>query len=74
MAYVRLNRRRFLQQSAAVTAGLFTVVPRHVLGGAGHLPPSETLNIAGIGRRGYVDLVEVSPGGLWQRFSGRHLR
>ena len=65
MAYVRLNRRRFLQQTAATAAGLFTLVPRQVLGGAGHLPPSETLNIAGIGigRRGYVDLVEVSRGG-----------
>jgi predicted dehydrogenase len=26
-----------------------TIIPRHVLGGAGHLPPSEKLNIAGIG-------------------------
>jgi len=27
----------------------FATVPRHVLGGAGQLPPSEKLNIAGIG-------------------------
>jgi predicted dehydrogenase len=27
----------------------FTIVPRHVLGGAGNTPPSEKLNIAGIG-------------------------
>jgi len=27
----------------------FTIVPRHVLGGSGHIPPSERLNIAGIG-------------------------
>ncbi len=33
--------------AAAVAA--FTVVPRHVLGGAGQPPPSEKLNIAGIG-------------------------
>ena len=46
----RLNRRGFLQQSlaGAALAG-FATVPRHVLGGAGHLPPSEKLNIAGIG-------------------------
>lgn len=46
----RLNRRGFLQHSlaGAALAG-FTIVPRHALGGAGHLPPSEKLNIAGIG-------------------------
>jgi len=46
----RSKRRDFLQQSlaGAALAG-FAVVPRHVLGGAGHLPPSEKLNIAGIG-------------------------
>ena len=27
----------------------FAVVPRHVLGGAGLLPPSEKVNIAGVG-------------------------
>lgn len=43
----KLSRRGFMGQAAAVTA--FTVVPRHVLGGARHVPPSEKLNIAGIG-------------------------
>ncbi len=54
----RPSRRRFIQQSAAVAA--FTVVPRHVLGGAGHVPPSAKLNIAGIGigGRGQGDLDE----------------
>ena len=42
-----LSRRDFLGTAAAVAA--FTVVPRHVLGGSGHNPPSEKLNIAGIG-------------------------
>ncbi len=42
------SRRTFVK-SAAATAGLFTIVPRHVLGGPGHTPPSEKLNIAGIG-------------------------
>lgn len=41
-----LNRRQFLAATAAISA--FTVVPRHVLG-AGETPPSEKLNIAGIG-------------------------
>lgn len=46
----RLNRRGFLQKSVAgaAVAG-FVTVPRHVLGGAGHTPPSEKVNVAGIG-------------------------
>jgi predicted dehydrogenase len=44
------SRREFLQGAAgAVTA--FTIVPRHVLG-QGTTPPSEKLNIAGIGAGG----------------------
>jgi predicted dehydrogenase len=42
-----MNRRRFLGGAVGVAA--FTIVPRHVLGGAGNVPPSEKLNIAGIG-------------------------
>ncbi len=54
----RLSRRSFVGGTAAVAA--FTVVPRHVLGGAGNVPPSEKLNIAGIGigGRGEGDLDE----------------
>jgi len=43
----RLSRREFI--GAAATAAAFTVVPRHVLGGQGHTPPSGKLNIAGVG-------------------------
>jgi predicted dehydrogenase len=44
------RRRDFLRRSAATAAlASLTIIPRHVLGGAGHLPPSEKLNIAGIG-------------------------
>ena len=43
-----LNRRQFLASSAAAAAAAM-IVPRHVLGGPGHTPPSEKLNIAGIG-------------------------
>ena len=38
--------------SAAAAIGAFTIVPRHVLGGAGNTPPSEKLNIASIGAGG----------------------
>ncbi len=51
------NRRELLQQSiaGAALAGL-AIVPRHVLGGAGHLPPSEKVNLAciGVGNRGWT--------------------
>jgi len=43
-----INRRRFLGGTAGAIAA-FTVVPRHVLGGAGNQPPSEKLNLAAIG-------------------------
>lgn len=42
------TRRSFIKASAA-TAGLFSIVPRHVLGGAGYTPPSEQLTKAVIG-------------------------
>lgn len=42
-----VSRRQFL--NSAVAAGAFTIIPRHVLGGPAHIPPSEKLNIAGIG-------------------------
>lgn len=43
-----ISRRNFLG-GAAATAATFIIVPRHVLGGNGHIPPSEKLNVAGIG-------------------------
>jgi len=42
------SRRKFLAQATAATAA-FTIVPRHVLGGAGMKAPSDKLNIAGVG-------------------------
>ena len=50
----RIRRREFLQKSAAaaVSAG-FVIVPRYVLGGPGQTPPSERLNLAGIGVGGH---------------------
>src|SRR5205823_1084203 len=44
------SRRTFL--AAAAGGALVTVVPRHVLGGAGFVPPSERINLAGIGAGG----------------------
>jgi len=43
----RINRRQLVGAGAAAAA--VTIVPRNVLGGAGQTPPSEKLNIAGIG-------------------------
>lgn len=54
------SRRQFMGGALAAAAP-FMIVPRHVLGGAGHTPPSEKLNIAGIGvgGQGAGDLNEV---------------
>ena len=46
----QITRRRIL--AAGATAAVITIVPRHVLGGPGNLPPSERVNVAGIGAGG----------------------
>ncbi len=43
-----ISRRKFIGTTAAATAG-FTIVPSHVVSGMGHTPPSDKLNIAGVG-------------------------
>ena len=43
-----LSRRRFLA-GAGVAAAAFSLVPRHVLGGAKYVAPSEKINLAYIG-------------------------
>jgi hypothetical protein len=43
-----MKRRSFLKTAAATALGI-QIVPRHVLGGDGHTPPSERLNLASIG-------------------------
>ena len=55
----KFSRRIFLS-SAAASVTAFTVVPRHVLGGAGATPPSEKLNIAciGVGGKDFDDVRE----------------
>ena len=42
-----ISRRDFVANVAATTAAV-TIVPRHVLG-KGYIPPSDRLNIAGVG-------------------------
>ncbi|GAB1454352.1 Gfo/Idh/MocA family oxidoreductase [Draconibacterium sp.] len=42
------SRRHFIGATATAVAG-FTVVPHHAVAGLGHIPPSDKLNIAGIG-------------------------
>ena len=56
----KISRRGFLGAAGAV--GVFTIVPRYVLGGAGNTAPSEKLNVAGIGvgGQGAGDLGAVS--------------
>jgi hypothetical protein len=53
-----MNRRTFLGATAASTAA-FTIVPRHVLGGAGQVPPSEkiTLALIGCGTQGLTEML-----------------
>jgi hypothetical protein len=57
----KISRRSFLSSSAAAVASP-AIVPRYVLGGPGNIPPSEKLNIAGIGvgGQGSWDLDNVS--------------
>src|SRR5271168_2339166 len=46
--------RRDLLGGAAISTASFLIVPRHVLGGAGYVPPSDKVTIAtiGLGRQG----------------------
>ncbi len=46
----KTSRRSFLAATSLAVG--FTIVPRHVLGGAGFLAPSERVNLAGIGAGG----------------------
>jgi len=59
-----INRRQFMTYAAA--AGAATIVPRHVLGGPRHIPPSETIQVAGIGiggvGHGQIQSIGKQPG------------
>src|SRR5204862_1055397 len=45
---VSVSRRRFIAASS-VAASAFAIVPRHVLGGPGFVPPSEKITLACVG-------------------------
>jgi predicted dehydrogenase len=47
----KTTRRQFLTRTAGATAA-FTILPRHVLGGARFVPPSEKVNVALVGAGG----------------------
>ena len=61
MADPRLSRRDFLAQGA-LGASAVTLVPREVLGGPDHTPPSDTLRVGaiGVGGKGAVDVRSVA--------------
>ncbi|HNQ24598.1 MAG TPA: Gfo/Idh/MocA family oxidoreductase [Phycisphaerae bacterium] len=59
MSRQRISRRQFLGTTLKA-AGVFTIVPRHVLGGPGYTPPSEVLTRAVIGTGG-MGLNHVEP-------------
>lgn len=55
----KTTRRGFLQ-TAALSGAAFTIVPRHVLGGAGFIPPSDKITAAciGVGSQGTRIMME----------------
>ena len=57
-----LTRRQFVKKAGA-TVATFSIVPRYVIAGSGQTPPSEKLNIAGIGvgGMGAGDIGAVAP-------------
>src|SRR6202161_1504671 len=56
----QISRRSFVAKTATAAA-VFTIVPRHVLG-RGYTPPSDLLNVAGVGvgGMGHTNLVNLS--------------
>jgi len=59
---MQMNRRTFLGAAAAAGAAV-SVVPRRVLGGAKHVPPSETIHVGyvGCGTQGLRNLMGALP-------------
>jgi hypothetical protein len=57
---VQLSRRKFVQSGAAAATAM-TILPRHVLGGAGTVAPSEKINVAyiGCGTQGIRELLRL---------------
>ncbi len=61
MANNKLNRRKFIANAGTVSAAM--VLPRNVLGGPNHVPPSEKTTIAyiGCGTQGIRQLIQLLP-------------
>ena len=61
----KMTRRSFLQSSTVASAAVMSavVLPRHVLGGAGYVAPSEKINIVyvGCGTQGMRQMLEALP-------------
>jgi predicted dehydrogenase len=59
-----VTRRHFIGNAGAAAGGLLSamIVPRHVLGGPRNIPPSEKLNVAGVGvgGKGSEDLARLA--------------
>ncbi len=55
------SRRKFVKQAATAAAG-FTIVPSFTISGLGHKPPSDKMNIVGIGigGKGHPNLVAMN--------------
>ena len=64
MSKDKITRRKFVAGTTGVALSAM-IVPRHVLGGAGYQPPSDTVNIAvvGCGGQGAADATELVAGG-----------
>ncbi|MGV8095579.1 MAG: Gfo/Idh/MocA family protein [Mangrovibacterium sp.] len=60
MEHTSPGRRKFIGSTTAALAGI-TILPSHVIAGLGHRPPSDRLNIAGIGvgGTGYLNLKQM---------------
>ena len=52
----KFDRRTFV--GSAVATGMFSILPRHVLGGPAHVAPSEKITLAhiGMGTQGFSEL------------------
>jgi hypothetical protein len=55
----KINRRKFIESAAAT--GLFTILPRHVLGGQGYVAPNDKITLAhiGMGTQGISELGDL---------------
>ena len=61
MKPIKSSRREFVKQAATAAAG-FTIVPSFTVSGLGHKPPSDKMNIVGIGigGKGHPNLVAMN--------------